>query len=194
MKSKVSGILVALCAAAPVWAQEGRVPEIERLRIGVVDLAKVFNGYDKRSVREQEFKAQEATLKARYEEKQEAIRRLRGELDLLRAGSPTYMDKQEALAGATAELRFFEKAQQDLLKSRFETYILEILREIEEVVQEIGQAGRYHLIIKVDDPAKSGEETTPLELRAVLFYGEEIDISDQVLARLNERFREAGKE
>lgn len=182
----------AALLAAAASAQE-RVPEVDRLRVGVVDIAKVFDGYAKRTDREKELRAEEERLEKEYNDRKEKLRQIRNELDLLREGSLTYMLKKEEQTAAASALNYFDQIRREILKSRFETYMLEILTEIEQVVQEIGKKGGYHFIIKVDNPANTKKEsTTPLELRAVLYYSNEIDISNQVLDILNDKYRKSG--
>ncbi len=183
--------LICLCLlglATALHAQEDRVPEVDRLRIGVVDLATVFDGYQKRDVKERELKEEEARLQAAFETKKDDLQRLRGELDLLREGTEAYELKEEEVAIAVNVLQFFDKRRRNTLKTMYEKFILEILEEIEVVVAEIGEKGNYHFIVKVERQQSTDEGATPLEFRALLYFSEEIDISNQVLRILNERY------
>lgn len=183
-------LVLAMVAFAQSPDEKRRVPEVDKLRIGVVDLAKVFDGYDKRKVKEEEFKAKEDNMNLEYEDRKERVKRLRAELDLLREGTSAYELKEEEVTIAMSTLKYFEKRRRETLKALFEGFILELLQEIEVVVRDIGKADGYHLIIKVDRRGSTEEGSTPLDFRSILYFSEEIDISDQILRILNAKYRE----
>ncbi len=187
-------ICLCLLGWASLAAAQDRVPVVDQLRIGVVDLAKVFDGYAKREVKEAELKEEEARLQAKFEERKENLTRLRGEMDLLREGTEAYELKEEEVAIAVNVLQFYDKRRRNTLKTMFEAFILEILEEIEVVVKEIGEKNQYHFIVKVDSQPSTNEGATPLEFRALLYFSEEIDISAEVLEILNARYERAGND
>ena len=163
---RLSMLLTCLLSPVPcpaLWAGE--------LRIGYVNLGKVFDGYQRTTesdqVLEQRGRQKQTELESRFNE----LKKLRQSLELL---------NEEARGSRAREVE--EKSDEfQRLKTRSERELVrernrlarEILDEIDQTVAEYAKANGFAVI---------------LDQRSLL-YGEEVyDVTDGVLRLLNERF------
>jgi outer membrane protein len=143
----------------------------EGLKIGYVDLGKVFDGYQatKESDRflEQKGRQKQAELEGRVTE----LKKLRESLELL--NDQAREAKAKELEEKSDEFqRLKSKSQRDLLRER-NRIARTILQEIEKAVAEYAKANGFSVI---------------LDERSLL-YGETVfDVTDEVLRVLNERY------
>lgn len=149
----------------------GRAAAAAELKVGYVDLAKVFDSYrrteESDQVLQQKSKQKQTELEGRVEE----LKKLRQSLELLNDQA------------RETKARDIEEKSDELkrLKSRSER---ELLRERNEmakgILQEIGQA--------VTEYAKANSFSVILN-QQVLLYGEDAyDVTDEILKLLNDRY------
>ncbi|RME76113.1 MAG: OmpH family outer membrane protein [Planctomycetota bacterium] len=180
--------VLAAAGARAAHAQQAAAP-----RIGVVDLARVFKDYKKSAVLEEKINGERDQLKAELDGIKKKISDLNKELDLLDFGSDSYRAKEEEKARLVGLYELKKRRLEDRIKRRWQEYNVELLDDIGAVVSAYGKEHGYTLILKVDtDP--SDEQKLLAGLRNVLYFAEQIDITDQVVAILNRRYQlEGGK-
>jgi Skp family chaperone for outer membrane proteins len=143
-------------------------------KMGYVDVAKVFDGYQK--TKDNDVKLQAAGKKK--EEEREAIvneiRRLKDEQALL--GEDAREKKQETIDLKIRELQDFDNvARRELGEQRNKT-VREIFKDIDDVVQRYGERKGFDLI---------------LNDRVLLYRNARFDVSTDILEELNRNY---GKE
>ena len=163
--SHVGPVLVMAAAAALSGAVRA---DAQELKLGYVDLAKVFDSYErtKRSdaALEQKGKQKEAELETRMNE----LRKLRQNLELL--SDDARDQKQREIEEKSDELQRFRKnTARDLSRER-DQVAKEILREIQQGITEYAKSNGYTLI---------------LDERSLLYGQSAIDVTDDVLKILN---------
>ncbi len=138
------------------------------LKIGYIDLAKVFDQYSKTKdsdkALEKKGKGKEGERKALVEE----IRKLKDEVALLsekaRAGKQPQIDEK-----IRALQDFDRKTREELVRERNEM-VGNILRDIEKVVTDYSKKEGYDVI---------------LNSRMLLYGNEQYDLTDEILNKLN---------
>lgn len=156
-------IFVALIGltASTVHAQK-------EIKIGFVDLSRLFDEYYKTKEYDQKLEAEQGDFEKIRNEKIEGIRESQGKLGLLTEDKKA--EVEENIENMKADLLEFDRQQkQDLTKKRNEK-IREILLEIEKVVSDYAEKEDFSVILN----------------DRVLIYGSQtFDLTEQVLKILN---------
>ena len=157
-------VLAAAAVVAPGYAASAEI------KVGYVDMGKAFDNYDRtkqsEAALERKGQQKEAELQSRLEE----IKKMRQGLEVL--NDQAREAKSRDLERKADELRRFgNNTKEDLLKER-DRVAVEIIKEIQQVVKDYGNAHGYTLIV---------------DSRSVLFGQDTQDLTDAVLAQLNQR-------
>ena len=162
----------ACCLAAVCCAQAGAA----ELKIGYVNLAKVFDGYQRTKVSdaalEKQGKEKEAELEARMNE----LKKLRQSLELL--NDQARESKTKDIEEKADELqRFRNSSARDLSRER-DKIAKNILKEIQDGIDAYAKANGFSIV---------------LDSRSLLYGQPAYDITDEVLAALNSTFSQPAK-
>lgn len=160
-------MIVATCPLSPVPCPTAGA---EELKIGYVNMAKVFDGYAKTQTSdaslEKRGKQKEAELKGRMDE----LQKMRQNLELLSAEAREA--KAREIEQRADELqRFRTHTAQDLRRER-DAIAKGLLEEIQRGVQAFANANGFSLI---------------LDGQAIVYGQDAYDVTDEVLAALNGR-------
>jgi len=140
----------------------------EEYKIGYVDLAKVFDEYKKTKDSEKDLEAKGKAKEADRANMVEELRKLKDEQALL--SEKAKAEKQTIIDNKIKALQDFDRqTRDDLVKERNDMLGL-ILKDIEKVVAEYSKAAKYDLI---------------LNSRMLLYGGNEYDLTNEILTRLN---------
>jgi outer membrane protein len=150
-----------------VWAGE---------RFACVNLEKVFNEYQKTKDEEEKLTAEGKQKQAQIDAKLKEIDKLKGEMDLL--SDKEKEKKKKELDKKMDELRQFDRqARADLMRKR-DTIIREILDEIDQGIQEYAKSKGYTIIFNS---------------KALLYKQDKLDITDEVIKYLNNKYKKEKK-
>ncbi len=164
-----SFFLIVALAGLPVLSAAGE-------KYAYVDLAKVFDGYQK--TKDNDKTLQEAGKKKEGERDGivHEIRQMKDELALL--SEDARVKKQELLEAKLRDLAEFDRgARRDLGEQR-NTLVTEISNDIDDLVKRFGERKGYDYI---------------LNERALVFHRPELDVTAEVLAELNKEYAKKRK-
>lgn len=142
------------------------------LKVGYVNVAKVFDGYERT-------RTFDASLEKRGRQKEAELEGRMGELKKLRQGLELLNDdareaKTKEVEEKADELqRFRANTARDLRRER-DKIAQEVLKEIQQGIEEYAKANGFSLI---------------LDRRLVLYGQPAFDVTDEVLAQLNGRYK-----
>ncbi|MFH1996300.1 MAG: OmpH family outer membrane protein [Candidatus Omnitrophota bacterium] len=165
-RKSFTAVLVMLIAGALFFSQPGYAEG--GIKIGFVDLAKVFDQYGKTVDFD---KSLEKKGKAKEEERRqmvEEIRKLQDETALL--SEEARSAKQPIIDEKIRSLREFNRETQGELVKERNDKITEILADIQKIVEGYAKESDYDVV---------------LNSRMLLYGNEQYDITDEVLKRLN---------
>jgi Skp family chaperone for outer membrane proteins len=147
-----------------------------KIKIAYVDLAKIFDQYEKTKAYDGVLKADNDKFQEERNKKIEKVRDLQGKLAMLKDDEKTKSEQQiEVLKN---EIMEFDRAKKtDLAKTRDEK-VREILLEIEKTV------GEY---------AKAQSLTFVLNDRVLIYGDQTMNITEVILKKLNEAYAKAKK-
>ncbi len=150
-------------------------------KIGVVDLKKVVDDYDKSIDLKARLEREAETKKKQIEGKEAALAKA---MEDYRANRATMTDDQryaaeEKLSSDRAEFEAeYKKLQSELNRTR-DREVDAIFREVEVAIGEIGAAENYHLILEAGKSTTSG----------VLYFATPMDLTTRVTERLNAAYK-----
>ena len=168
--------VAAICLSGFWLPVTGYVVSAAELKVGYVNLVKVFDEYQKtkesEQVLEQKGKQKQSELEGRVNE----LKKLRESLELL--NNQAKETKAKELEEKSDEFqRLKTRSERELLRERNQL-AREILDEVEQTVGEYAKANGFSVILD----------------RRSLLYGEDgYDVTDEILRLLNDRYAKSGK-
>jgi len=148
------------------------------VKIGYVDVQKVFEEYRKKEDLEARLKLEQGKAQQSLEEKRKEIERLQEDLirQEMMLSELARMEKQNELRNETKELEKLAQSIQADLQKKWDLYTQEIVNDIMAAAKEIAEKEGYRLIFD----------------KRVLLYATpevEFDLTQKVLSQLNQRYQ-----
>lgn len=167
-------------------------------KIAVVNIPSVSERYKKRVDLESQFDAVRQRLRQERDAIQDKLTRSRKSLEEeLKPGSEAYMARQKEVAMLEAELQWFVESEGRKVELGLAQSLREIFEDIQVIVREIAQQKGYDLVLASDDlPAETPDSPTQVRqfilLQKVLYWSPQVDITDEVSQRLNDKYAASG--
>lgn len=202
MKNLVVALVAALAAGSmvPTQAQEAAKPAAAAAkdttphRVGLVDMAEVFQGYKKFEDLRNELSAEIAASDAEAKLMVEKMQKMQQEMQesKLSPGSPQYEQAEKALLDAKGEFEAFRAATQRKLARRESEMFKVIYADTTTMVKKYAEYAKYTMVVRFDRK-DIDENTPPAEAvqrmnKQVVYYRTEDDITDVVLSTLNKQY------
>ncbi len=144
----------------------------QELKIGYVDILKVFNDYSKTQQYDETLEKQKEAKEQELEKDKESIKKMQEKLDLLQEKE---QDKEkEKIIKAAGEFREKERRYIIDLKKERDEKMKEIIDDINKVVDEYAQKENYDMI---------------LNKGAVLYGDKGMDLTATILKIVNKRYK-----
>ena len=141
-------------------------------KAGYVDVAKVFDGYEKTKQNDTRLQTSGKTKEEERDAMVREVRRLKDEQALLAENAKE--KKQEAIDTKIRELQEFDAAARKELGEQRNKMVREIFKDIDEVVQRYGERKGYDLIFND---------------RTLLYRSPRFDLSNDILEELNRNYQ-----
>lgn len=191
---------LSLCLAAFCFVAGNLSLSASGAKIAVIDMQKVFSGYEKTRTIELKLNQQLEVYKEYAAGLMKEYKTLRAEFEKLRDDSQNVslseserenlrrraMEKAEQLKLKETELSKYNQTRRDRLKENFDKRRAEVLNEIKKVVQNKCALQGIQLVLD-----KSGITLNDLPL--VIYASPVLDITGSVLNDLNRGYRENAK-
>ena len=145
-------------------------------KIGYVDLARIFDEYQKTKEFDKSLESKGAQKQADRDKMVAEVKRLRDEAELLSAKAKE--DKQAAIDEKIKVLQDFDRNTRDSLRRERDTMVKDILKEIEAVIQDFGKSQGYSFIFND---------------RVLVYKSEGSDLTAQVVKALNDSYSKKKK-
>ena len=163
------------------------------IKIGVLDLSRVFEHYEKRKALDKKLKDTESDYESMIRDKQDEIMKLKDDVALLDMGTDSRSKKEDSIQRKSIELEVYAKfAEQNLLK-KYKDYFEGIYIDVSNAVIQFGRKNGYDLILKNEEPELESNEITDLQfkigIKSVLYYSNKVDITSRIIENLNNNFR-----
>jgi len=165
-------------------------------RVGVCDVVQIFNNYEKSKVLSARLTDQRNQIKAEDDKRRKEIDGLQMELEALKEGSPEHEKRLQRLQELTIQLQVWQQFQQSLIMRRHHQLTQELYEEILRTIDAVAKERGFQVVLYAQRTMPTGKDTPELlrmiELRKVVYSAPGLDLTDTVLARLNESYRGAG--
>jgi Skp family chaperone for outer membrane proteins len=185
-------IVAAACFAGSLYSQEEKeAPPVEK--IGVVDLLKVSNKFDKWQRMEKQLNDDESKMKLKSELLGAEIINLQKYLETLVEGTKEHTKTQVQLVEKKAEFKNYSENEGKRLTKLAEKSMRELLDNILEVVAQYGRDNGYSLIIKESAWSTEGKGWQDLQrmvgYNTVMYSAQGNDLTEKIIWILNKRFK-----
>lgn len=170
---------VLVVAALFLLAAQAATPSA---RFGVVDLNAVFEGYKKKDTLEQELAAAKKTVEAKIEKITAQIQEQRSELELLEKGTSRFEDVEDKIAALLQKRNREQVRARDDFQRRKAEFHEQILGELQEGIERYARENGYAAIFQ----REFSMPTESLSWRTVLYHDEHVDLTDEILAAVNQ--------
>ncbi|MCP4254916.1 MAG: OmpH family outer membrane protein [Candidatus Scalindua sp.] len=163
--------------------------EAEDFKIGVVDIGRVFEKYQKRIDLDQELKEQEKEFQDEVNIKRKEIIDLDEETQLLDLGSESRSSNENLMERKNVELEGYAKFAERQLLKKYKDFFENTYQEVVQKVEEIGAQEGFDLIIKKEEADLKSGQISDLQfkigIRTVLYHSDSVDITLDVADTLN---------
>ncbi|MCA9036065.1 MAG: OmpH family outer membrane protein [Planctomycetaceae bacterium] len=196
MKKTVFSLLAALVfsVATPVMAQSGAAPTSEPSRVGLIDMAQVFQGYKKfedlRNSLQAEIESNDAQAKGMLER----LQKLQAEINEKKftPGSPQFEQAEKQLLQGKSDFEAFREQVQRKLARKESEMFKEIYGDTTNAVALYAQYAKYTMVLRFDSK-NIDDNTAPSEAvqrmnKQVVFHNPNDDITKTVLDYLNKQY------
>jgi Skp family chaperone for outer membrane proteins len=160
-------------------------------KIGTVDIQRVYEDCDAIKTFSEKLNAEMKTMTAQEDQLTASIQALETELDsgALRIGSQDFFDRNRELAQKRSELSYlkdFNKSEQAL---KGQLWKMDIYKKILDMAKTLGKEKDLYLVLAVEEtdlsPQRAEEFANVVRSHKVLYSGGCLDLTDEVIARLN---------
>ena len=140
-------------------------------KIGYVDLARIFDEYQKTKEFDKSLESKGALKQTDRDKMVSEIKKLRDEAELLSAKAKD--DRQAMIDDKIKTLQEFDRVTRDSLRKERDNMVRDILKEIETVLQNFGKTQGYSFIFND---------------RVLVYKSEQADLTTSVIKVLNESY------
>lgn len=182
MRAWLIGALGLLVLAEPVRAADAPAAP-SRGAIVVVDLEKVFERLEKRTDLEAVLEQRYAELRGDVAASEEELKGLKEKLEMLAPSSEEYRRVQSNVIKLEGELKAKRKQYTDELNKQSQGFFDALLEEVTEEVVGMAKREGYAMVLQ------RGIRIQEKPWVSVLYNDPSLDITERVIAVLNEKYR-----
>jgi Skp family chaperone for outer membrane proteins len=163
-------------------------------RVATVDLQAVFAGLSAQQQHQAQLQQRRTELQQQQTQRQQTIEGLQADLDLLQPGTDAYTAKEDELAAAAIELQTWLQFEQRRILRQEQVHVVGLYRSSMQAISDVAQANGYALVMfDSADPdfnqIQAAEQLRELiQNRKVLYHSPQIDITQQIIQRMNNQF------
>lgn len=170
----------------------GQTKEQVPHKVGLIDMAHVFQNYKKFEVLREDLKAEIAKSDAQAKTMAEGMKSLQEQMADMKSGSPAYVEAEKRLLKAKSEFdAYTQGARRDLMRRESQIYKTVYL-EVTDAVNKYADYYKYTLIIRFNRQALDDKATPPEVVqrmnKQVVYHRTDDDITDSVLQYLNKMY------
>ncbi len=170
----------------------------QKSTVAVVDVQKAFDALKEKVQVEAELQTQADVVKSEDNKRAGKLKELQQDLSILAAGTPAFDKKQEELERAALDRQVWLQFQQGKLNRERAIRIENIYAKMVGAIGRVASAGGYKLVLFKEPTVNLGQITKPEQIsavigaRKVLWSADELDLTDEVIQRMNNEFQAGG--
>jgi Skp family chaperone for outer membrane proteins len=188
--------LAAVClGAVPPASAQGT-----GTNVAVANIRRIFNDMQETKDVTQRMDNEQKALRAEGDQRQAKLKQLQDARDVLKVGSPQYEDQNRQLITASAETKAWMEGAQAQFQHTQKVQTKLLFEKIQNAVVELATERNIDLVLtqtQLDIPDNLDRINVEqlqglINTRNVLFASPKVDISNEVIARLDAKYK-AGK-
>jgi Skp family chaperone for outer membrane proteins len=193
-------LILSALAAWPALAQGPGAPSgggNAGLRIATANAGRIFNEMQETKDLQEKIKSEGQSLKSEQDNRQNKLKELQAARDLLKVGTPQYDDANRKLMQSAIEFEVWGKMTQNDFQRSQKAQIKMLYDKVTAGIAEVAEQRGIQLVIATqqDDLENIESLTVPqlsarLTARDVLYSAANVDISNDVLAVLDKKYKE----
>jgi len=164
--------------------------KIAPAKVAIVDVTKVLKNSKKHKQWQEKMTQDEEQMKAEFQKNQKELEALKANLDLLKIGSKDYIDTMKDFLDKKSLLDAKDKFYQEKVNIEMQQWMEGLYTQMLDVTAKIAQKKGVDIVLAqepLDFPSSSLQAfMTTLHTGKVLYYNTQIDITESVLAALDE--------
>lgn len=168
-------------------------------KVAVADAARIFNEMQETTDLKQMLESERERFAGTLREKQQQLNDLKAQRDQLKPDAPQYQDRNRELLEASTKLEVWHKlTTADIMRNQ-KIRMMTLYDKVEQAVAELAAQRGIDLVISsqrlnvenLDDPQLSIDQLRAvLNQRNVLFAGKNVDLTADVIALLDAKYKE----
>ena len=187
--------LAALLVAGALIGQAASM-SAQPSAVATVNVQEVFNNLKEKTSLEAQMQSRTETLQQQEQQRRKAIEQLRQDLQVLAPGSDAYQKKEQELQQKAIDLQVWTKFKQQQVRMERGLQVEGLYRRTLSSVKKIAQENGYDIVLFDEqspdfDYENSQQLLTLIQMRKVLYASDKVNITDQVIQRMNNEY-EAG--
>jgi len=165
-------------------------------KIAVCDVQEVFANYERAKDLLSKLNDERQAAAAESDKRGKAMEALQTEMSALKPGSPEYDSRLAQLERMAIDRKVEIQYQESALQRKHRAMTLEMYNEVMAMISTVAGAEGIHLVFQRDkellDTGETADVLAQIRNRKVLHCDGSLDITQTVLARLNETFHSSG--
>lgn len=163
--------------------------------VAVVDVQKAFDSLREKTTIEAELQTKADQVRQEDEQRKNAIKGLQEDLQILAPGTAAYENKQEELERAVLDRQVWLNFQQSKLNRERAVRIENIYKKMIETIGRVATSSGYKVVlfkepeVRFTNVQKPEQISALIQVRKVLWAADELDLTDQVIQRMNNEFQ-----
>ncbi len=186
----LAGLMLAVCSSLARGDAPGSATFDAPEKIAVVDLERVFNGYQRFEAQHKDWAQEVAELQRKSQALVDQMRPIEQDLQSgrIRSGTAAFRDRETELARLSVDLQRLQKAGDRDLKRKEARLYHQTYLEVLEAVKTVAARHEFTLVVKHSpnnpDSAEVGQVRAALQ-QFLIYHRPDRNITDEVLTELN---------
>lgn len=187
-----------IVAAAAVLMSVSLAHAQKATGVAVVDVQRAFDSLKEKSQIEADLQTQADKVKQEDQERTTKIKELQQDLSILQPGTAAYEKKQEEFERAALDRQVWLNFQQQKLNRERAVRIENIYKKMLNAIGRTATQNGYQIVLFKEPPVQFSNVTKPeqisalIQVRKVLWSADELDLTDQVIQKLDNEFVSGG--
>lgn len=181
-------IVIFLCLGSLILVGQRATRTFRPPRTAVVDISQVFDGYLKKQDRQKDLTNESRGIQSKFEALQTKLKEIDADVQLMQQGQRR---NEKLLDKAKLEIEVKELENKEVLRLQQTQikFLREIKAEISSEIEIYAQAYDLDLVLEKTVNAEGDPRGMSFQWPIVHYAKPEIDITSQIVKRLNERYQ-----
>ena len=156
-------------------------------RFGVVQLSKLFTGYDHARELEKQAQEEQKAFNDKVDALVKSLKSIKDELENLDPEGELYAKLRREASMKQSELQYLQEEEKPRLQKKLDGMTQEVLHHLEDAVRVFGQEHGYTAIFRVDEAPEGVDRAVQFSVTTVLYWDPSMDITEPLTSWLNSR-------